>query len=107
MSRIDLSALAAISDEAQSHELRERLKLRFDSFPSVYLVGHFGSASFVATQDADGKTEVSLCDFEKRLSGAVIRAFFRKIGQPIPDAPPTKINKGRGLHWVLHPGVAQ
>jgi len=73
--------------------------------PEHYIAGYLGRLRFVVTLDGNGLLECSLSCDDARPTEAQIAAFFRKWGMPMPDAKPTRINGGRGLHWVLRSGV--
>lgn len=75
--------------------------------PDQIFCGAIGAITFLVTLDHDGKCEASLFSPIGEPSSQSIAAFFAKWGIPIPADPPARISGGRGLHWVVSPGLQQ
>ena len=102
---IDMEPLLPFCDKAAAR--RALSHLPDNARPDKMFVGSLGAISFVVTLDGDGECEASVCAPFGKPNDASIVAFFLKWGRPIPAGKPTVISGGRGLHWVVSPGVPQ
>jgi len=102
---IDVTSLLPYCDMAVSRQTLA--KLPPSARPDKMFCGTLGVITFVVTIDGDSECEASICAPVGQPNEASIAAFFLKWGRKIPDAKPTRISGGRGLHWVVSRGVRQ